>query len=57
MTLHERGACAGDVTAANVRDAMTEAAHLACVRDWAACVWAAWVLHHDTVRHWAEAAA
>ena len=45
----------GSVTAADVHGAQTGAAHQAIVTEWAQSAWAAWAMHHDTVRSWLPA--
>ena len=49
-------AAPGEITVADVAQATTAEAHKLMVRSWAECVWAAWSVHHDTVRAWLPAA-
>ncbi len=46
----------GDVTVADVQAAPGPREHLEKVDEWARSAWAAWRLHHGTVRKWVEAA-
>jgi hypothetical protein len=46
----------GTLTVLDVVRAENPDAHNAVVERWARCVWAAWDVHHATVRGWADAA-
>lgn len=45
----------GTVTVVDVAKAQSLAEHIDLVGQWARAVWAAWSVHHTTVRHWASA--
>jgi hypothetical protein len=44
---------AGAITVVEVHRASDASEHARIVRQWAAAVWQAWSVHHDTVREWA----
>lgn len=46
----------GDVTVADVVAVSSPEAHRAMVQRWAHAAWAAWQDHHETIRHWSNAA-
>ena len=46
---------AATITIADLPRTGDRAGHEAAVRDWAAAVWAAWSVHHATVRRWLDA--
>lgn len=56
FTWLERPASLGEVTAADVARAGSNAEHIDAVKAWANAAWRAWAPHHSQVRAWAEEA-
>ncbi|HKA23670.1 MAG TPA: DUF5946 family protein [Candidatus Eisenbacteria bacterium] len=54
LTWLEPPAERGSMTVVDVQRATTPEEHVERVRAWAAEVWQAWSVHHETVRHWAR---
>jgi hypothetical protein len=52
----DRPANLGNVTAADVARAGSNAEHMDAVKSWANAAWRAWAPHHSQVRAWAEEA-
>jgi len=50
----DRPANLGDITAADVARAGSNAEHIDAVKSWAHAAWRAWAPHHARVRAWAE---
>ena len=42
----------GSITVADVHRANSEEEHQIIVKEWAQCVWEAWLQHHDTINEW-----